>query len=428
MVDWVAGAVLEAILNGVVQGLALAALVWALLRVFPRTNAATRYAVWSVTLVLVAGLPFAGLVGQYRAPAGQATGLAHRGLAALTLPSGQWPAWLLGFWLLAAVGMLARVAFSYRSIQRLKRLASPLPPEHQERFERVLRSHAGRRSARLCGSAEIVVPMAAGLRSPVILVPESLPGQLSEEEFEQVLVHELAHIQRRDDWTNLAQKLIEAVWFFHPAVRWIGRRLNLEREIACDDWVVSVTGGARPYAACLTKLAGLSMFAPKPQLAHGVAGTKPQITRRVEALLDRQRSLSPAFSRLGLVAGAGALALAVSVAGRIAPVTVAERPLPSLAGPGAAAPAVRLAYAVPRPPVAEARRFFARPASRPAVLPVVTERLRPGVRYVLIQEWTLAAPRDAAAAFCVFYIRGAGQVVTFFWTQPAPVRSPMNKA
>jgi hypothetical protein len=264
--------------------------------------------------------------------------------------------------------------------------------------------------------------MAVGIHRPVILLPDHLLDQLSEEELSQILVHEMAHLRRGDDWTNLAQKLIEAVLFFHPAVWWIGRLLNLEREIACDDWVVSLTGKARPYAACLTHLVELNLSARSPQLAHGAAGRKWQITRRVEALLSGRRSLSPAFSRTWLLAGCGVLAAAVGLAGRLEPVAVAEPPLEALAAPIAGVPAVAMAYALPPAPVP------AHAESVPQGLPVASVRQRPAFRYVLIQEWTVAAPRDPAAAFCVFYFRGAGQVVTILWRRPAPVLVSIHRA
>ena len=89
--------------------------------------------------------------------------------------------------------------------------------------------------------------MSLGLIDPLILMPESFLGRLTEKESDQVLLHELAHVRRGDNWTNLFQKLVEALLFFHPAVWWTAKRLNLERESACDDWVVHITGEPRPW-------------------------------------------------------------------------------------------------------------------------------------------------------------------------------------
>src|SRR5687768_1568715 len=97
------------------------------------------------------------------------------------------------------------------------------------------------RRVRLRSSGQIATPrvLVAGFNNPVILIPQSLVAQLSLSELNQVYLHELAHLRRWDDWTNLAQQLLTAVLFFHPAVLWICRQLDLEREIAFDDWVIS---------------------------------------------------------------------------------------------------------------------------------------------------------------------------------------------
>jgi beta-lactamase regulating signal transducer with metallopeptidase domain len=68
-------------------------------------------------------------------------------------------------------------------------------------------------------------------------------------------LHELAHLRRYDDWTNLAQKLVKALFFFHPAVWWIEKQVSLEREMACDDAVLAETASPRAYAECLAHLA-----------------------------------------------------------------------------------------------------------------------------------------------------------------------------
>jgi len=206
------------------------------------------------------------------------------------------------------------------TLSRLKRRAVATPGHVSGRFEEMMRALPGRRRARVLLSADIAAPVAAGLANPAVLLPARLVEELSGEELRQVLTHELAHIRRWDDWTNLAQKVVEALLFFHPAVIWIGRRLTLEREIACDDWVVGLAGAARPYAACLTRLAALNAVAP--QLAPGAAARKPQLSIRVEALLagtgDRRRRCSKA----ALVAASAALAVAVFAAVHLAPVSV----------------------------------------------------------------------------------------------------------
>ena len=131
--------------------------------------------------------------------------------------------------------MLARPLWSLTHIARIRRRALPLGAEHQARLEAWLRVSGGPRRVRLCEAAGVSTPMSVGLLNPLIVIPGELASQLSPAEFDHLLLHELAHVQRNDNWTHLIQKFVEAVLFFHPAVWWIGRKLELERESACDD-------------------------------------------------------------------------------------------------------------------------------------------------------------------------------------------------
>jgi hypothetical protein len=216
--------------------------------------------------------------------------------------------------------MLGRVAWSYVHLRRLKNGSAPLDRAYQERLDRWL----GRRgTVALMSADEITVPLAAGLAKPAILLPRGLAEQLSRGELDQVVLHELAHLRRGDDWTNLAQKIVEALFFFHPAVRFIGRQLNIDREIACDDWAITLTGKPKPYAACLTKLVELTGRVEAPALAPGGWTTRKQIVRRVEMSLNRRRNASPRLSRVGLLLSLLVVVLVGLQVARTAPMVVA---------------------------------------------------------------------------------------------------------
>ena len=87
-----------------------------------------------------------------------------------------------------------------------------LPPS----IARRLSEYGGTRSVRLCHSSGVSVPAVIGFARPAIILPTSLVPQLSEEEMDVVLLHELAHLRRWDDWSNLAQRMVKAVFFFIP--------------------------------------------------------------------------------------------------------------------------------------------------------------------------------------------------------------------
>ena len=117
-----------------------------------------------------------------------------------------------------------------------------------------------------------------------------------------------------------APKIAEALLFFSPAVFVIGRELSIEREVACDDWVVSATGGARPYANCLTRLAELAASRPVSVLPSlGAIFTQKQIFTRIERLLDRTRDTRPQVAASVAWAAAAGLMVVLLFAAQLTP-------------------------------------------------------------------------------------------------------------
>ncbi len=153
------------------------------------------------------------------------------------------------------------------------------------------------------------------------------------DEVEHVLRHELAHVERRDDWGNLAQQTIQAALFFHPAVWWISAKLSLEREIACDDHVLEASGRPRAYALTLANVAS-RMNQCRHLLAPGVSNNNSQLQQRITMILNTNRDRSPrlAKTRLGLFTAATAMlaVLAINAGPRLA---LAQSPLEDPAAP-----------------------------------------------------------------------------------------------
>lgn len=146
-----------------------------------------------------------------------------------------------------------------------------------------------------------------------------MPERLSEAEFDQVVLHELAHLHRLDDWSRLFQALAGCVLFFHLAVWWIARQMNLEREVACDDVVVGITGKARGYAICLTRLTAMVTSPVGSAMGIGAAGDRKQIVRRIFRLLNARRGRERRLSRTGLLLASGLILAALIQCGRVGP-------------------------------------------------------------------------------------------------------------
>ncbi|HEX8691898.1 MAG TPA: serine hydrolase [Longimicrobium sp.] len=346
-------AVAAALLDGLWKGALLAAAVALLLRLLRERSAGARYAAWWATLLAVALLPVlslsraamepspaaaaapapawtdAPLPASAAAPVAAAGDAAPARDAAPIVPAADpeapramdagpgfatapvripGPRIAAGAVVLLGIGVLAwlvRWGAGVRGVRRLKRWAAPLPGEVEAALAPLAARAGLRRPVRFGSTHEVATPVAAGFLRPMVLVPARLLDELPRQDLAGVVLHELVHLRRRDDWAILAQRLVEALCWWHPAARWIGRRLDLEREIACDAAVARLTGDGRGYAGSLVRLARLARPAPAV-LAPGAAGAPSQLATRVAALLAGDGRTSRARA-LALAAAAGAV-------------------------------------------------------------------------------------------------------------------------
>jgi beta-lactamase regulating signal transducer with metallopeptidase domain len=291
-------------LNTLLEGLALAALSWAVLRIFGARSSMTRFAVWFSTLLVIAGLPLLSFSSinspDLRTPA--------------LMLSGAWAAWLFGAWAAIASVLLVRLGFSLWHIYRLRRECCQIDAESHPVLMDIVQEFSTTRAPRIrrvkvLSSEDVRVPTALGFFRPAVVLPTWALRDLSGDELKVILLHELAHLRRWDDWTNLAQKFVKALFFFHPAVWWIDSRLALEREIACDDMVLEQTANARTYAASLVSVAE-KVVAEKMRmgrtlaLAQSALGRVREVSQRVAQILDKKRTRTnhgwrPALAMIG---------------------------------------------------------------------------------------------------------------------------------
>jgi BlaR1 peptidase M56 len=187
-------------------------------------------------------------------------------------------------------------------------------PEWTRLLARCQRRAGVTRPVRLLRSLEHVMPMAFGIRRPVILIP-CIADTWSDDRRRAVLLHELAHIGRHDCVTQLAASIACACYWIHPGVWWIARRLRVERELACDDRVLAVDANARDYAGHLLDLAYALGGARGPALAVSMA-RRSQIEGRLLAVLDpaRNRRIPARRGRLAGIAIAAGLVMPLAAA------------------------------------------------------------------------------------------------------------------
>jgi beta-lactamase regulating signal transducer with metallopeptidase domain len=307
---WISAAV-----NGAISAAAVTSMVAVLLRFAGhRFNASTRYVVWIVTLVLTIILPLAyvgveSTTGRVvdRQQGSASTNPVDRGLVAsgaalptavksstwnfqpIRIPLRAWLTWFLRLWMIVSLAMLIRLSVSWTVLQRRKFQARTLSDVRGQRIAEWLDRCGSKRSAVIAVSDRISSPVAVGPFRPAVLIPVRLLDNLNDEDLEQIGLHEAAHLARRDDVTIIVQRLVEAVFVFHPVVRWITSRLDVEREIACDDFVVQLTARPTAYAECLIRVAEMATGAATALLAAPATGSASALERRLDMLLDRTR-------------------------------------------------------------------------------------------------------------------------------------------
>ena len=233
-------------------------------------------------------------------------------------------AWLLGFSL-----MLTRLAAGWLRLRRICRSAAPLQASECP----LGLAHP---QLRLSLTDQLLGPVCFGMFRPVVLLPQDIVRTGSPEELQMVLTHELAHIERRDCWANLFQRIVEAVYFFHPLVWLASRQLTQQREEICDNHVLAGGVSADDYTTLLSHLGAQSVRAGYLQT---VALFEGQLLSRIRSLLDptrsRQTRLPCRIAALGtIVVLAGFLALgSIRLAAQPSDRTTASPERPSSSAP-----------------------------------------------------------------------------------------------
>lgn len=289
----------ELLIASIWQGLLLTAVAWAALRLASGLRASTRFTLWMIVFLLVALLPcfaigraFFGTAPSLASPAPQTFSL-HLNVA--------WAFALEVVWAFASLFSLGRLLLSGTQMRALLRNSVPVPFHSLDEEIQSVVKRSGKRSVEIRLSDAVDAPSVIGFFHPAVVVPRSLWSELAPNDMKQIILHEMAHLDRGDDWTNLLQKLLRALSPLNPALVWAERSLCREREQACDDAVLDAAGNPRAYATCLTKLAENKLLRQVTSLAPGFWQRHSELAGRVENILHRRRNLGPVFSR-GLVA------------------------------------------------------------------------------------------------------------------------------
>lgn len=282
---------------GLWEGAIVVAAVWLFLRAFPRIGASTRYAIWlcSLLMLVVAPVWTMAFSGRHEtqpaaAPVSAVSAVdanVPRDARAAAVPQSiehaqpspvqhidiplDLSAAIAALWLAIAGVRIIILLVNLRELETLRHSAQ------------TLRAAFG---YTVLASERTRVPLAIGFLRPTVVLPSSLSTELSVEAIDAIVMHEVAHLRRYDVWTNALVRVLQALLTLNPLAWLIVARLSVEREIACDDWVVTRLDAGEVFANALAKLACRPAFASIA--APSAIGSKHTVVERIERLLDKR--------------------------------------------------------------------------------------------------------------------------------------------
>jgi beta-lactamase regulating signal transducer with metallopeptidase domain len=301
--------VIAALLDHLWQSTLFCGVIWVLARLCRSNGAALRHGLW-LTASIKFLVPFAALyiVGAWVGlpapvgseplffdPAVQAAGPMVSPVSVhIAARDSAWgfTAVLLLVWFVGALVVGARWLFAWRAAALLARAARPAPGAPPD--------------ARVTDAD--VEPAVAGSFHPVVLLPAALLGRLTDTQMNAVLAHEREHIRRRDNLKANIHRLAETLFWFHPAVWWIGRRMVEERERACDEAVLENGHEGPVYAAGILEVCRHCV--DRPRRVFSVSALSGNLSERIRHILAGARPAAVGLAKaqallLGALACAG---------------------------------------------------------------------------------------------------------------------------
>lgn len=251
--------------------------------------------VQSRTAVLPSQTTLSAVVDQFSQPFDSAAApMPSSGSAperARVLPAVLWAVWAIGF-----IGFACVWWTRWRQISAAVRAGSPV---------------ALGLPIRAIASPSFIEPGVFGVFRPVLLVPKDLFEHLTRDQWTSVIAHELCHVRHRDNLIGALHMFTETVFWFHPLVWWVGRRIVHERERACDEEVLRLGSEPSAYAQGILRVCELYLESPVPCVA-GVSGAN--LKNRIRDIMSKRIIAELTLMKKAVLAIAGSAAVAVPVA------------------------------------------------------------------------------------------------------------------
>lgn len=207
-----------------------------------------------------------------------------------------WSVLVVGVYCLGFGFLMLRIGVGFFKVSSLRQKITRCQNEaHITKFRYWCRYFNIKQAIDLGISSAIDVPTVIGWRRPLVVIPESLAEQRPEM-LESIMIHELAHVKRKDALWNLLAKIVGAIYWCHPLVYVAQHELEVAREYACDDWAIKAVGSTDRYASMLLDVASL---VTGRRLVLGVDFFRPRnILDRSERIINLKEEIEPGANRL----------------------------------------------------------------------------------------------------------------------------------
>lgn len=222
------------------------------------------------------------------------------------------PLVILGVWFAGSATIFRTWLLRWRRVTKPIRGITPAKSGREfEALQHLQTAGNGMRPMDLLISPTALEPGIAGLFRPVLLLPEGIGDRLSDSQLVSIIAHELCHARHRDNFTAAFHMLVEAVFWFHPLVWWLGGRLVHERERACDEEVLNFGCDSRVYAEAILRVCKFYLESP---LFCAAGVTSSNLRRRIEAIMNYRPGNKLGWGKKLLLVGAGVAAISGPVA------------------------------------------------------------------------------------------------------------------
>lgn len=205
-------------------------------------------------------------------------------------------------WFVVLSAQCIRLIANAGYVQRIKHYKTHAPPAYwNERMSFLAKKLQIKQRVKLLQSEMVKVPVMVGFLKPVILFPFQLMSQLPAKQVEAVLLHELAHIKRKDYFVNMLQNFAEIIFFFNPGVLWISSLIKEERENCCDDIAIGETKQKNEFVHALVSFQEYNLAGSKYSLAF--PGRKNHLLNRVKRILTDNNKTLNNMEKISLATG-----------------------------------------------------------------------------------------------------------------------------